>query len=84
MTKSFIHLLGAALLVGLTWSVSPSTAHAQDPEFCERVFSAAKAQATAQAAGPSRQVVVCSLAGEVLAHESVPLTMTALELKRRL
>ena len=35
MTKSFIHLLGAALVVGLTWSVSPRQAHAQDPEFSQ-------------------------------------------------
>ena len=35
MTKSCIHLLGAALLVGLTWSVSPTISHAQDPEFSQ-------------------------------------------------
>ena len=35
MTKSFFHLLGAALVVGLTWSMAPTKTHAQDPEFSQ-------------------------------------------------
>ena len=35
MTKLFRFLLSAALLVGLSWSLVPNQAHAQDPEFSQ-------------------------------------------------